>query len=145
MYTYLNQKYGLRSLIVEHASSIHRAVKRYSAENNDVAVFGLILRNEIDEEFRYVQKQLKETVADLLRVYLKVCYRHAARHARSVVRRLTLVRYVCSNASRASSLSKRTMPSTTSCPSGCLAMCTKRSGWTSSSTCTTTRTPWRSS
>jgi Ca2+-binding EF-hand superfamily protein len=37
-------------------------------------VFGKILRNEIDEEFRLVQKQLKETVAELLRVYLKGKY-----------------------------------------------------------------------
>lgn len=44
---------------------------RYKEQDNDVAVFGKILHNEIDEEFRYVQKQLKETVADLLRVYLK--------------------------------------------------------------------------
>merc|ERR1711998_210218 len=42
--------------------------------DNDVAVFGRILRNEIDEEFRIVQKQLKGSVAELLRVYLK--YKH---------------------------------------------------------------------
>ena len=29
------------------------------------------VRNEIDEEFRFVQKQLKDTVVELLRVYLK--------------------------------------------------------------------------
>lgn len=71
MYTYLNQRYGLKSLIIEYASSIIRAVNKYQATDNDVAVFGRILRNEIDEEFRYVQRQLKHTVAELLRVYLK--------------------------------------------------------------------------
>lgn len=44
MYTYLNQKYGLKTLIVEHASSIIRAVHQFSEENNDVCVFGRILQ-----------------------------------------------------------------------------------------------------
>jgi Ca2+-binding EF-hand superfamily protein len=71
LYTHLNQKYGLKSLIIEWASAVMAAVKKFSDEDNDVAVFGRILRNEIDEEFRIVQKQLKDTVAELLRVYLK--------------------------------------------------------------------------
>ena len=71
LYTYLNQRYGLKSLIIEWASAIIAAIKKFSATDNDVAVFGAILRNEVDEEFRLVQKQLKETVRDLLRVYLK--------------------------------------------------------------------------
>lgn len=71
MYTYLNQKYGLKHLILEWATAIIQGVKKYSADDNDVAVFGKVLRNEIDEEFRFVQRQLKETVNELLRVYLK--------------------------------------------------------------------------
>jgi hypothetical protein len=71
MYTYLNQRYGLKALIVEHASAIIKAVNKCSAQDNDVAVFGKILRNEVDEEFRFVQQQLKQTVKELLRVYLK--------------------------------------------------------------------------
>uniref|UniRef100_A0A7S1KQN4 EF-hand domain-containing protein n=1 Tax=Percolomonas cosmopolitus TaxID=63605 RepID=A0A7S1KQN4_9EUKA len=74
LYTYLNQKYGLKNLILDWASAIIAAVKKYSAEDNYVCVFGKILRNEIDEEFRFVQKQLLETVGELLRVYLKGKY-----------------------------------------------------------------------
>ena len=74
LYTYLNQKYGLKSLIIEWASAVMAAVKKYADEDNDVAVFGKILRNEIDEDFRIVQKQLKDTVSELLRVYLKGKY-----------------------------------------------------------------------
>eukprot|EP00937_MAST-01D_sp_MAST-1D-sp2_P001185 g1185.t1 len=74
MYTYLNQRYGLKSLIVDHASAIVKAVNKCAKQDNDVAVFGKILRNEIDEEFRFVQKQLKQTVNELLRVYLKGKY-----------------------------------------------------------------------
>jgi len=71
LYTYLNQKYGLKNLILDWAQAIINGVRKYSGEDNDVAVFGKILRNEIDEEFRFVQRQLKETVHELLRVYLK--------------------------------------------------------------------------
>ncbi|KAL0490135.1 hypothetical protein AKO1_009358 [Acrasis kona] len=74
LYTFLNQKYGLKNLILDWASAIIQAVKKFTSEDNDVAVFGKILRNEIDEEFRFVQKQLRETVAELLRVYLKGKY-----------------------------------------------------------------------
>eukprot|EP01059_Diplonema_ambulator_P005993 TRINITY_DN15773_c0_g1_i1.p1 TRINITY_DN15773_c0_g1~~TRINITY_DN15773_c0_g1_i1.p1 ORF type:complete len:738 (+),score=258.44 TRINITY_DN15773_c0_g1_i1:43-2256(+) len=71
LYTYLNQKYGLKNLILDWAQAIINGVRKYSAEDNDVAVFGKILRNEIDEEFRFVQRQLKETVHELLRMYIK--------------------------------------------------------------------------
>ena len=63
MYTFLNQRYGLKPLIIEHASAIIKAVNAHGAADNDVAVFGKVLRNEVDEEFHRVQEQLKETVA----------------------------------------------------------------------------------
>jgi hypothetical protein len=56
MYTFLNHKYGLKSLIIEWASAIINGVKKFSPTDNDVAVFGKQLRNECDEEFRFVQK-----------------------------------------------------------------------------------------
>jgi Ca2+-binding EF-hand superfamily protein len=71
MYTYLNQKYGLREIILEWATAIVQAVRRYAAGDNDVAVFGKILRNEIDEEFRFVQQHVRETVKELLRLQIK--------------------------------------------------------------------------
>ncbi|ESL09026.1 hypothetical protein TRSC58_03261 [Trypanosoma rangeli SC58] len=71
MYTYLNQRYGLKHIILDWATAIIQGIKKYSLEDNDVAVFGKILRNEIDEEFRFVQRQVRETVHELLRVYLK--------------------------------------------------------------------------
>ncbi|EFC40818.1 predicted protein [Naegleria gruberi] len=74
LYTYLNQKYGLKSLVFEWATAITFAVKRFSREDNDVKCFGKILRNEIDEEFRFVQKQLKDTTVELLKVFLRGKY-----------------------------------------------------------------------
>ena len=49
MYTYLNQKYGLKNLIVEWAAAII-----YIREDHDAALFAKILKNECDEEFRFI-------------------------------------------------------------------------------------------
>ncbi|EGR33776.1 hypothetical protein IMG5_038510 [Ichthyophthirius multifiliis] len=68
MYTYLNQKYGLKNLIVEWAGAIINGIKNYGNEDNDISVFGKILRNECDEEFRFVQIQIKNTITELLKV-----------------------------------------------------------------------------
>lgn len=54
MYTYLNQKYGLKSLIVEWAASIINGVKTYLREDHEVTLFAKILKNECDEEFRLI-------------------------------------------------------------------------------------------
>ena len=54
LYTYLHHKYGLKSMIVEQASSIIQSIKKYSDNDSEVSVFGKILRNECDEEFRIV-------------------------------------------------------------------------------------------
>lgn len=45
LFTHLNQKYGLKNLTIEAASSIVGGIQTYSAEDNDVAVFGKILKN----------------------------------------------------------------------------------------------------
>ena len=71
MYTYLNQKYGLKSLIVEWAASIINAVKTYIKEEHDVALFAKILKNECDEDFRFIQTHVKETLVSLVKVMLK--------------------------------------------------------------------------
>lgn len=71
MYTFLNQKYGLRSLIIEWVAAIITGIKTFSSEDNEVGVFGKILRNECDEEFRFVQNQVRETVMELLRLQVR--------------------------------------------------------------------------
>jgi hypothetical protein len=68
MYTFLNTKYGLKSLIIEWAGALINGIKRFNGEDNDVAVFGKILRNECDEEFKFVQAQVKTTIRELLKV-----------------------------------------------------------------------------
>jgi hypothetical protein len=51
MYTFLNQKYGLKPITVEWAMSIVNGIKKYGHDDAEVAAFGKILRNELEEEF----------------------------------------------------------------------------------------------
>lgn len=54
MYTYLNQRYGLKNLIIDWSIAIVNAVSKYHTEDHDVCLFGKILKNECDEEFRFI-------------------------------------------------------------------------------------------
>ena len=71
MYTYLNQKYGLKNLIIEWASSIINAIKLYSSEDCEINLFGKILRNEQEEDSRLILTKLQENISELLEYYLK--------------------------------------------------------------------------
>ena len=67
MYTYLVQKYGLRSLIVEWATAIINGVRAYTREDHEVSLFAKVLKNECDEEFRYVQVHVRNTLEQVLK------------------------------------------------------------------------------
>jgi hypothetical protein len=67
MYTYLNQRYGLKNLIIEWAAAIIYGLKKYAKDDHEVALFGKILRNECDEEFRFIQAHVKETLNALVK------------------------------------------------------------------------------
>ena len=69
--THLTHKFGLKSLRQEWLAGVWQAIDRYADEDNDVAVFGKIVRNECDEDFRFVQMQVKETATQLLRLFLR--------------------------------------------------------------------------
>ena len=71
MYTYLNQKYGLKNLIIEWAAAIINGIKTFLRVDHDVTLFAKILKNECDEEFRFIQTHVKETLKSLLRSFLK--------------------------------------------------------------------------
>ncbi len=74
MYTYLNQKYGLKSLIIEWASTLINGVKTYLREDHEITLFGKILKNECDEEFRFIQMHVKDTLNNLLKILLREKY-----------------------------------------------------------------------
>ena len=74
LYYYLNNKYGLKNLVIEYASSIIQGIKEYSKKNSEVLLFGKILRNEIEEQEILIIAKLKETINDFLNFYYKNKY-----------------------------------------------------------------------
>ena len=71
LHAFLQQKYGLKSMAQDWVQSIFAAIQEFESVDNAVFVFGKILRNEIDEEYRFVQQKLQESVRELLRLQLK--------------------------------------------------------------------------
>ena len=71
MYTYLNHKYGLKSLIIEWAAAIINAIKLYSNQDSDINLFGKILRNEQEEDSRFILTKIRNTISELFEFYLK--------------------------------------------------------------------------
>jgi hypothetical protein len=67
MYTYLNQQYGLKSIILEWAKSILEGLARFSPYDTQVALFGKILRNECEEDFHDKLDQAREGIIETLR------------------------------------------------------------------------------
>lgn len=54
IYTYMNWKYGLKNIVIEWVAGVVNGIKTYIREDHDVALFGKILKNECDEEFRFI-------------------------------------------------------------------------------------------
>lgn len=75
MFTYLNQKYGLKNLIIEWAASIVNGVKWHMKDDSDIALFAKLLKNEVEEDFRYIQQKFKTTVSTVLKKHLKEKYK----------------------------------------------------------------------
>lgn len=68
LYTFLTTRFGLKSLVVEWAESVVAGISQFAADDHDVALMGKILQNEIDEDFRIVQTEVKRTLTELLKV-----------------------------------------------------------------------------
>ena len=66
MYTYFNNKYGLRNMVIEWATNIINGIKNYSSIDSEICLFGKILRNELDESSRLIMPQLKKAINDSL-------------------------------------------------------------------------------
>ena len=71
MYTYFYTKYGLKSLVIEYAAAVVNSIKKFSKENVDVSLFGKILRNDLEEDYRLIYYKLKSTMFELLTYYLR--------------------------------------------------------------------------
>ena len=66
LYTYLKSKYGLNKLIIEWNINILSAVQAYNKINGEVYLFGLLLRNELDEDCIEILQKIRKTVDDIL-------------------------------------------------------------------------------
>ena len=71
MYKFLNNKYGLKNLVIEWSSSIITGIKMYSSSDSDINLFGKILKNKIDEGQRLVVNKLKTTIKELYDTYIR--------------------------------------------------------------------------
>ena len=69
--SYLKSRYGLKKLIIEWILIILSSIKAYSKINGEVCLFGLILRNELDEGSIDILQKIKETVSNLLNYIYK--------------------------------------------------------------------------
>ena len=71
MYTYLYKKYGLKKLVIDWARNIIQGIKIYSKIDSTVLLFGKILKNEQEEDSRFIIQKLSKSIQDLLKFYLK--------------------------------------------------------------------------
>ena len=62
MFTYLNQKYGLKNMVIEWATNIINGIQTFSAEDTEISLFGKILKNELEENCQLLMPNLKENI-----------------------------------------------------------------------------------
>ena len=74
LYVFLNQKFGLKSLTIEYASAIIKGIKDYSNSNSEICLFGMILRNELEENTINILNQIKIVMNDTLNYFLTEKY-----------------------------------------------------------------------
>jgi hypothetical protein len=70
MYTYLNQRYGLKKLTLAHAQSIVRAVKQYGDNDFDTLLFGKLLKGSIPEGYRGLVGAVRRGIQDAIKATL---------------------------------------------------------------------------
>jgi len=75
MYSYLNQRYGLKNLIIEWTAAIVNGIKKYYTKDSDVQLFWKILRNECDEDYRFIHSEAKLTIIGILKDSLRRKYK----------------------------------------------------------------------
>ena len=70
MYQYLNNKYGLKNLTIEYASAIISGIKEYSKKDINIKVFGMLLKNEIEENTLTIVEKIKQVVQETLEYFI---------------------------------------------------------------------------
>ena len=69
---YLTTKYGVRQIITQWLTSILAAVEHFAPLDAQTALFGKVLRNEVEEEFEEAQLRVITTANSLLHNILQV-------------------------------------------------------------------------
>jgi len=80
LYHYLNNKYGLKNLVIEYASGIIQGIRDFSKKNSEVMLFGKILRNEIEEQEILIIAKLKETIHEFLTYYYQSKFQYKSKN-----------------------------------------------------------------
>ena len=70
MYKYLNQKFGLKSLTIEYASAIINGIKEYSKKDMNIKLFGMLLKNEVEENTLTIVEKIKQVVQETLEYFI---------------------------------------------------------------------------
>ena len=70
MYQYLNNKYGLKNLTIEYASAIISGIKEYSKKDMNIKLFGMLLKNEIEENTLTIVEKIKQVVEETLEYFI---------------------------------------------------------------------------
>ena len=71
MYIYLNQKYGLKNMVIEWATNIINGIRTFSSEDTEISLFGKILQNELEESCHLLINNIKENINSILLNILK--------------------------------------------------------------------------
>ena len=71
MYKFLNNKYGLKNLVIEWSSSIITGIKMYSSSDSDINLFNKILKNKIEEGQKFEIIKIKSKIKELYDTYNK--------------------------------------------------------------------------
>ena len=71
LFNYLKSRYGLKKLVIEWTINIYNGIKLYSKENGEICLFGLLLRNELDENSIQILNKIKESVKKLIKEFIE--------------------------------------------------------------------------
>jgi len=90
LYRHLNQKFGLKSLVMEMGVSVWKSVKTHSVEDAEVLLFKKIAGNMLEEGFSEMVSELRQMIEEILENHYKKKFAKKGRqHVVNAVRKVT--------------------------------------------------------
>ena len=71
LFTYLNQKYGLKPLISDWTKSILNGIQNFGNTEIEIEIFGKILKNEIEEDCQYIPSRMRDSITNFFVNYFR--------------------------------------------------------------------------